>query len=60
MQIFDRWGEKIFDKTSAEPPVWDGTLNNVDCQIDVYVYQFFVTDIFDEVHVYRGRVTLVR
>ena len=31
-----------------------------DCQIDVYVYQFFVTDISDELHVYRGRVTLVR
>ena len=34
--------------------------HDIDCQIDVYVYQFFVTDIFDEVHVYRGRVTLVR
>jgi gliding motility-associated-like protein len=60
MQIFNRWGEKIFDKTSSEPPIWDGTLNGVDCQIDVYVYQFFVTDIFDVVHVYRGRITLVR
>jgi gliding motility-associated-like protein len=60
MQIFNRWGEKIFDKTGTEPPIWDGTLNGIDCQIDVYVYQFFVTDIFDEVHVYRGRVTLVR
>jgi gliding motility-associated-like protein len=60
MQIFNRWGEKIFDKTGSEPPIWDGTLNGVDCQIDVYVYQFFVTDIFDEIHVYRGRVTLVR
>lgn len=60
MQIFNRWGEKIFDKTGTEPPIWNGTLNGVDCQIDVYVYQFFVTDIFDEIHVYRGRVTLVR
>lgn len=60
MQIFNRWGEKIFDQTSTEPPVWDGTLNGVDCQIDVYVYQFFVTDIFDQIHVYRGRVSLVR
>ena len=60
MQIFNRWGEKIFDQTSSEPPIWDGTLNGVDCQIDVYVYQFFVTDIFDEIHIYRGRVTLVR
>ena len=60
MQIFNRWGEKIFDQTSSEPPIWDGTLNGVDCQIDVYVYQFFVTDVFDQIHVYRGRVSLIR
>jgi PKD repeat protein len=30
MQIFNRWGEKIFDQTSSEPPIWDGTLNGVD------------------------------
>jgi gliding motility-associated-like protein len=60
MQIFNRWGERIFDQTSSEPPIWDGTYKGEDCQIDVYVYQFFVTDVFDELHVYRGRVTLVR
>jgi gliding motility-associated-like protein len=59
MQIFNRWGVKIFEETSKNP-VWDGTLNGVDCQIDVYVYQFFVTDIFNEIHVYRGRISLVR
>ena len=60
MQIFNRWGEKIFDQTSNDPPQWDGKYLGEDCQIDVYVYQFFVTDIFDELHIYRGRVTLVR
>jgi gliding motility-associated-like protein len=60
MQIFNRWGERIFDQTSSQPPIWDGTYKGEDCQVDVYVYQFFVTDIFDELHVYRGRVTLVR
>jgi len=59
MQIFNRWGVKIFEETSQNP-VWDGTLNGVDCQIDVYVYQFFVTDIFNKIHVYRGRISLVR
>lgn len=60
MQIFNRWGEKIFDETGIEPPVWNGKLNNLDCQIDVYVYQFFVTDISDNIHIFRGKVTLVR
>jgi len=60
MQIFNRWGEKIYDKTSSEPPLWDGKYRGENCQVDVYVYQFFVVDIFEELHVYRGRVTLVR
>ena len=59
MQIFNRWGEKIYEENSLNPS-WDGKLNGIDCQIDVYVYQFFVTDIFDEVHLYRGKVTLIR
>jgi gliding motility-associated-like protein len=65
MQIFDRWGIMIYEQTSNEGPLsikpfWDGTINGVECQIDVYVYQFFVTDIFGEVHLYRGRVSLIR
>jgi gliding motility-associated-like protein len=59
MQIFNRWGEKIYEETSLDPS-WDGKLNGVDCQIDVYVYQFYVTDIFNETHLYRGRVSLIR
>jgi len=65
MQIFNRWGELIFDQSSDSgpefsEPYWDGELNDIDCQIDVYVYQFLVTDIFQQPHLYRGRVTLVR
>jgi len=59
MQIFNRWGQKIYEETSQNP-VWNGKLNGQDCQIDVYVYQFFVTDIFGIVHVYSGRIALVR
>lgn len=65
MRIFDRWGELIFDATSLLGPniigpYWDGRLRGSECQIDVYNYQFFVTDVFDIVHKYIGSVTLVR
>ncbi len=65
MRIFDRWGELIFDNTSILgpniiSPYWNGRLNGIDCQIDVYNYQFLVTDIFDIVHIYRGSVSLIR
>jgi len=65
MRIFNRWGELIFDETSNNghsdiKPYWDGTSMNIDCQIDVYIYQFLVTDIFGETHMYNGKVTLIR
>jgi gliding motility-associated-like protein len=60
MMIFDRWGIKIFDRTSEEPPVWDGTIDGIECQIDVYEYLIYVTDKTNFIHVFRGSVCLVR
>ena len=55
--IFDRWGELIFIG-DLEKPGWDGTYKGVPVQNDVYVYQVKVMDKFNEVHVYRGRITI--
>jgi gliding motility-associated-like protein len=60
MMIYDRWGIQIFDKTSEEPPAWDGTLDGIDCQIDVYAYLIYVTDKTNFIHVFRGSVCLLR
>jgi gliding motility-associated-like protein len=65
MHIFDRWGLEIFNETSELGPsdirpYWNGNLKGVECPIDVYVYQFFVKDIFGRSHLYRGHVALIR
>ncbi len=37
MQIFNRWGEKIFEAIGQEP-VWDGKYNNQPCMEGVYLF----------------------
>lgn len=59
MEIFDRWGMKIFE-TNLLDVGWDGDYNGKECQIDVYVYQISVIDIFNKKHIYRGHVNLIR
>jgi len=57
--IFNRWGEMIYQSYYREP--WNGKMNNVDCQIDVYVwkvnYKFTDEKFYKTEH---GHVTLVR
>jgi gliding motility-associated-like protein len=38
MQIFDRWGEKIFESPDLNVG-WDGTYRGVLCKQDVYIYK---------------------
>ncbi|MFN7013990.1 MAG: PKD domain-containing protein, partial [Bacteroidia bacterium] len=58
-QIFDRWGELIFETESLNEG-WDGTYRGIDCKQDVYVYQVFIIDINNKKHQYRGHVNLIR
>ena len=57
--IFNRWGELIYQSYYREP--WNGKMNDVDCQIDVYVwkvnYKFTDEKFYNTEH---GHVTLVR
>jgi gliding motility-associated-like protein len=59
MKITDRWGKLIFE--SNDPDFhWDGTYLGKQVEIGVYVYQFFVDDLFGYEHLYTGHVTLMR
>ena len=62
MKIFNRWGEKFFDETGTQPPLWDGSYRNGEyyVQIDVYIYVIYVTDIFGNTHQMSGHVSLIR
>jgi gliding motility-associated-like protein len=57
MQIFDRWGKKIFVTNDYFRP-WNGRSGNTAVQSDVYVYTIRVKDFKGEVHKYVGRVTV--
>ena len=61
MDIFDRWGNHIFNTTQIEKG-WDGKVEGAKevSQQDVYVYLVKLTDIFGQLHRYIGRVNLVR
>lgn len=59
MDIFDRWGYKIFT-TNDMNIGWDGTKSGGPAQEDVYVYHIVVKNVLDEKNTYVGRVSLIR
>lgn len=61
MTIFDRWGNLIYKTTDVNQP-WDGKANkgNNFAEADIYVYSFKITDIKNDLHLFKGTVTLLR
>ena len=60
MQVFNRWGEKVFDSNDHHFK-WDGTFKGVMQEPAVFVWQLklgFVDGIKEDIRV--GSVTLVR
>ncbi len=60
MEVWSRWGEKVFDSISAGKNTWDGTINGVSAPSDVYVYRMRVRLVSGEEKVEKGDVTLLR
>lgn len=63
-QIFDRWGELVFESRQVEPnePTggWDGTLRGKASSPGVYLYRIAIRFIDGEKETYTGTVTLLR
>jgi gliding motility-associated-like protein len=59
MQIFDRWGEKIFETSEFEQG-WDGTYRGKLSQDDSYTWLINATDVFGKAHEYTGHVILIK
>jgi len=59
VQIFDRWGLKLYDEIGVDQS-WDGTYKGNLVPTDVYVYKVRAKDIFDEWHDYIGKVTVIK
>jgi gliding motility-associated-like protein len=59
LQIFDRWGELVFE-TSDRKKGWDGTFRGKNCEPAVYVYQLEVL-CYDGIQAkQKGNITLIR
>lgn len=60
MQIYDRWGEKLFESQDPKMP-WDGRdLKGDDVPEGVYAYQISFRYIDGKIFVYQGTITLMR
>lgn len=63
-QIFDRWGDKVFQQLEFLPndftKGWDGTAKGQPAQLGVYVWYCEVEFIDGEVVLFKGDVTLIR
>jgi gliding motility-associated-like protein len=65
MQVYDRWGELIFEAGDFLPELnntvkWDGTFNGKMMNPGAYVYLIEVEFVDGTTLLYRGTVTLVR
>lgn len=60
LEVWSRWGEKVFDSLSAGRNTWDGTINGAPASSDVYVYRVRVRLVSGEEKLEKGDVTLLR
>lgn len=62
LQIFDRWGERIFTTKKFEE-AWDGRYQgrgDKSVEQGTYTWLINVKDVFGKAHEYKGHVTLIR
>lgn len=60
MQIFNRWGQLIFETANQNGRGWDGRLNNQVQPMGVYLYRIEVDFENGLQEAYQGNVTLIR
>jgi len=60
MNIYDRWGELIFQTTTLDGRGWDGRFNGIDQPNGVYVYIIDATFIDGQKEHHQGNLTLLR
>lgn len=60
MEIFNRWGQLVFQSTSTEGRGWDGKLNDTEQPEGVYIYTMEGTFKDGQKERHQGNVTLLR
>ena len=59
LRIFNRWGQLVFYSTDIAQG-WDGKMDGLPAQSDVYIYQCDLTGQSGKKYAYAGNVTLIR
>jgi gliding motility-associated-like protein len=60
IQVFDRWGDLIWETKDIEEP-WDGTTNGVQAEVGVYAYRvFYYSSCYQKNLTQTGSVLLLR
>lgn len=60
MQIFNRWGQLIFETSSTDGRGWDGKLNGIAQPTGVYIYLIEASFENNVQEKYQGNLTLLR
>lgn len=60
MQVFNRWGQVVFENETNEGRGWDGRFNSVTQPVGVYIYKIELTMNNGYQEQYHGNVTLIR
>lgn len=60
MNIFDRWGQKVFETSNANGRGWDGKFNSKEQPLGVYIYDIQVIMKNGRNEHYTGNVTLLK
>ena len=60
MDIYNRWGQLVFEATNTDGRGWDGKLNGVDQPEGVYIYNIDATFIDGQREHHQGNLTLLR
>jgi len=59
MEIFNRWGQKVFQATSFDDK-WDGTYKGVPQELGVFLYYIEATVAGGKPYFRKGNITLIR
>jgi len=60
MDIYNRWGQMIYETTNTDGRGWDGNFNNQPQPEDVYIYIIDATFKDGQIEHHQGNVTLLR
>lgn len=60
MQIYNRWGQLLFETKKLDGAGWDGKFNNTQQPEGVYIYVIEATVDGKNIEKYHGNISLLR